>query len=75
MFITAIFDTLDGRDVAIVDIPGAFMQVDIDEFIHVKLDDELVDLLVPFRWSMMSVTTSYDFCDSFRLSTCQQIMN
>jgi len=32
--------------VAVVDIPGGFMQVDIDEFIRVKLDGELVDLLV-----------------------------
>ena len=46
MFITAIFDALEERDVAIVDIPGAFMQADIDELIHVKLDGELVDLLV-----------------------------
>jgi len=46
MFITDIFDALEERDVAIVDIPGAFMQVEIDELIHVKLDGELVDLLV-----------------------------
>jgi len=46
MFITAIFDALEGRDVAIVDIPGAFIQLDIDELIHVNLDGELVDLLV-----------------------------
>jgi len=46
MFITAIFDALEERDVAIVEIPGAFMQADIDELIHVKLDGELVDLLV-----------------------------
>eukprot|EP00957_Ditylum_brightwellii_P201450 15325703-Ditylum_brightwellii.AAC.1 len=38
MFLTAIFDALEGQDVAIVDIPGAFMQARIDELIHVKLD-------------------------------------
>eukprot|EP00957_Ditylum_brightwellii_P080918 6155308-Ditylum_brightwellii.AAC.1 len=37
---------MEGRDVAIVDIPGAFMQVKIDELVHVKLDGELVDLIV-----------------------------
>ncbi len=31
MFVTAIFDALEGRDVAIMDIPGAFMQAGIDE--------------------------------------------
>jgi len=46
MFITAIFDALEERDVAIIDIPGAFVQADIDELIHVKLDGKLVDLLV-----------------------------
>eukprot|EP00957_Ditylum_brightwellii_P091242 6946802-Ditylum_brightwellii.AAC.1 len=45
MFLTAIIDTIEGRDVAIVDIPGAFMQVKIDELVHVKLDGELVDLI------------------------------
>jgi DNA polymerase II large subunit len=32
--------------VVTVDIPGAFMQTDIDELIHVKLEDELVDVLL-----------------------------
>eukprot|EP00957_Ditylum_brightwellii_P013871 1045515-Ditylum_brightwellii.AAC.1 len=46
MFLTAIIDDMEGRDVAIVDIPGAFMQAKIDELVHVKLDSELVDLIV-----------------------------
>ena len=46
MFITAMFDAMEARDVAIVDIPGAFMQVDIDELINIKLEGELVDLIV-----------------------------
>eukprot|EP00957_Ditylum_brightwellii_P033410 2531033-Ditylum_brightwellii.AAC.1 len=37
---------MEGRDVAIVDIPGAFMQAKIDELVHVKLDGELVDLIM-----------------------------
>jgi hypothetical protein len=35
-----------GRKVVTVDIPGAFMQTDIDELIHVNLEDELVDVLL-----------------------------
>ena len=46
MFISAIFDAKERRDVAIVDIPGAFMQADIDEEIHIRLDGEQVDLIV-----------------------------
>jgi hypothetical protein len=32
--------------VVTVDIPGAFMQTEIDELIHVKLEDEIVDVLL-----------------------------
>eukprot|EP00957_Ditylum_brightwellii_P115640 8820673-Ditylum_brightwellii.AAC.1 len=42
MFLTAIIDAMEGRDVAIVDIPGAFTQAKIDELVHVN---ELVDLI------------------------------
>jgi hypothetical protein len=35
-----------GRKVVTVDNPGAFMQTDIDELIHVKLEDELVEVLL-----------------------------
>jgi hypothetical protein len=28
------------------DIPGAFMHADINELIHIKLEGELVDLLI-----------------------------
>ena len=34
MIITAIFDALEERDLAIIDIPGAFMQADIDELTY-----------------------------------------
>jgi len=46
MFHSEIIDAMEGRDMAIVDIPGAFMQAKIDELIHIKLEDELVDLIV-----------------------------
>jgi Reverse transcriptase (RNA-dependent DNA polymerase) len=46
LFLTAIIAALEGRKVVTVDIPGAFMQTDIDELIHVKLEDELVDVLL-----------------------------
>jgi hypothetical protein len=37
VFLMAVIDALENRDIAIVDIPGAFMQVDLDdETIHVR---------------------------------------
>jgi hypothetical protein len=37
VFLMAVIDALENRDVAVVDIPGAFMQVNLDdETIHVR---------------------------------------
>jgi hypothetical protein len=46
LFLTALISGLEGTKVVTVNIPGAFMQTDVDELINVKLEDELVDLLV-----------------------------
>lgn len=46
VFLTAVIDALEGRDVAVVDIPGAFMQVDMDELVHVRLTGKMVQLLL-----------------------------
>ena len=45
IFITAVIDAMEGRDVATVDIPGAFMQADIDETVIVRFTDEMAILL------------------------------
>ena len=37
-----------------LDIPGAFMQTDIDEKIHIRLDGPLVDLLIKVEPSYQS---------------------
>jgi hypothetical protein len=38
-------DALENRDVATIDIPSAFMQAFIDELVHIKFDDQIIDLL------------------------------
>ena len=45
IFITAVIDATERRDVATVDIPGAFMQADIDETVIVRFTDEMAILL------------------------------
>ena len=35
VFLTAVVDAWENHAVAVVDLPGAFMQVDMDELIHV----------------------------------------
>jgi Reverse transcriptase (RNA-dependent DNA polymerase) len=37
---------MEGRDVATIDIPGAFMQADMDELVHVRLDGKMAELMV-----------------------------
>jgi hypothetical protein len=36
----------EGRDVATDDIPGAFMQADMDDLVHLRLTGKIVDLLL-----------------------------
>ena len=36
----------EGRDIATVEIPGAFMQADMDEIVHVRWEGAMTDLLV-----------------------------
>jgi hypothetical protein len=42
----ATIDAMEGRDFATVDIPGAFMQADIDEVVHVQFEGEMAEMLV-----------------------------
>jgi hypothetical protein len=46
VLLSATIDAMEGRDVATVDIPGAFMQADIDEVVHVKFEGEIAEMLV-----------------------------
>ena len=46
VFLTAVVDTWESRKVAMLDVPGAFMQVDLDELVHVRFEGEMVDKLL-----------------------------
>ena len=46
VMISCMIDAKERRDVATVDIPGAFMQADIDEVVHVKFKGTMAELLV-----------------------------
>jgi hypothetical protein len=37
LFLTCLIDAHEGRDVATVDIPGAFMHADMDGLVHLRL--------------------------------------
>ena len=46
VFLTAVIDALENREVAVLDVPGAFMQADIDELVHVRFTGEMVSMLL-----------------------------
>jgi len=47
VFLTSIVDVHEDREVIItLDIPGAFMQSDMDEILHMKLKGVMTELLV-----------------------------
>ena len=47
-------DALENRDVAVLDVPGAFMQADIDELVHVRFTGEMVKMLLQIDEQMYS---------------------
>ena len=46
VFLTAVIDALENRDVTVLDVPGAFMQADIDELVHVRFTGGKVNMLL-----------------------------
>jgi hypothetical protein len=46
VMLSCVIDAMERRDIATVDIPGAFMQTDMDELVHVKLEGKMAELLV-----------------------------
>ena len=45
LFLSCVIDAKEGRDVATVDIPGAFMHADMDEKVHIRIEGEMAKLL------------------------------
>ena len=45
IFLTAVIDTMEWRNVVVLDEPGAFMQAKIDELVHVRFTGAMVTLL------------------------------
>ena len=46
VLITAEIDTKEGRDVAVIDAPGAFLAADMDQEVIIILDNKMVDTML-----------------------------
>jgi hypothetical protein len=62
LFLTMVIDAMEGRDVAIIDVPGAFMQADMpeDETVHVRFTGLMVDKLLEIDYDMYSPYIVYE---------------
>jgi Reverse transcriptase (RNA-dependent DNA polymerase) len=45
VLLSCVIDAEEGRDVATLDIPGAFMQAEPDEVLHMKLEGQMAELM------------------------------
>ncbi|KAI2500335.1 Reverse transcriptase (RNA-dependent DNA polymerase) [Fragilaria crotonensis] len=46
VMLSCVIDAKERRDVATVDLPGAFMQADMEDTVHMKLEGKMAELLV-----------------------------
>jgi hypothetical protein len=46
VFLTAVIDALEDNDVAILDVPGAFMQANMEELVYVWFTGKVADLVL-----------------------------
>jgi hypothetical protein len=60
MLLTAMIDAIENRDVAVVDIPGAFIQVDMDELVHVRFYEKTVEILPEIDHGMFSPCVTHE---------------
>lgn len=60
LFLSSVIDAKEGRDVATCDIPGAFLQAEIDEIIHMRLTGPLALLLTKVDKNLYEKYVTYE---------------
>ena len=53
VLLTAVVDAWENHNVAVMDIPGAFMQADMDELVHVHFHGKMVHKLLKINHDLM----------------------
>ena len=52
VFMTGVIDAMENRTVAVVDIPGAFMQADMDPGVYMRIEGAMAELLMEIDYDM-----------------------
>lgn len=60
VFLTAVSDVFEGRSVAIIDIPGAFIPADMDELVHMQLTGKIIDIPLDINAPMYKPCVVYE---------------
>ena len=60
VMLTATIDALEGRDVAVVDIPGEYLSANMGNEVHVMLKGTLTDIMVTAKPALYRKFMSYD---------------
>ena len=60
VMLTATIDALEGRDVAVVDISGAYLSADMDDEVHVLFRGTLADMMVMADPALYRPFVSYE---------------
>ena len=50
VFLTAVVDAWEAQAVGVVDLPGVFMQVDMDKLVYVRLTGDMVQMLLEITY-------------------------
>ena len=70
--LTAKIDTLEGRDVAVVDIPRAYLSVDMDDEVHILFRGKLAYMMVAAYPSLYRPFVSYETGKASYMSGCRR---
>ena len=68
---TSTIDALEGRDVAVVDIPGAYLSADMDDELHVVFRETLADMMVISDPALYQPFVSYETGEPVLKKKCE----
>lgn len=60
IFLTAVTNNIEGRQVAVFNVPGTFMQAGMDELVHVRFTRKMVELLLEINCEMYSPSMTHE---------------
>ena len=52
VFLTLVIDAMENHQITVFNVPGAFMQADMDELVHVRFTGKMVELLLEINKEM-----------------------